>query len=173
MGDRRGTPRWIPLPAKGLLIGLLLFFFGCAVELVKSHNGLYVHEADMPVPGGNVVIRVERRTAHAFLAEYHRALVILDGGKEVGRVPMSKDTGGRGLVRVDRMAPNQIRLVDDSDVYGVDLKAMRVARHSGRAGLSGGELLGSFDETDAPGRQFRFIAVTEQPLPRLRYGHMR
>ncbi|WP_207462614.1 hypothetical protein [Azospirillum sp. SYSU D00513] len=171
-GDRRLFPRWVSSSVASFAIALVFIVLSSsAVVLIESYTGQYGTVAEMRVPGSDLVVGIDERSAHPFLAEYDRAVIVVRDGKEVSRVPMGKDVGGMRAVDVYRVMPDRLRLVDEwDDVFDIDLKTGVVIRATGAALSSGsGALLGSFNETDEPNRQFRFIPITEQPRPPLRY----
>jgi hypothetical protein len=136
------------LLARTSLVAVLMVIGGCASE----------EPASWSIPGATESLAIERFVAHAFLAEYHRDLVLHRGGVELSRIGMTIDTGGYSRANIYPLATNTLLVSDYDCDYVVDITTGVVRVADGR--LPGDEYLGSFDEDSS--RAWRFIPSSER-----------
>ncbi len=99
---------------------------------------------------------------HPFLAEYHRAVVLREGARELRRTPMFDDTGGYSRTNVYRLNDSAYVLVDAEGSFMVEPERRVVRPDDTRPTdvRSRGAFIGAFDVDSSRG--WRFIPARER-----------
>ena len=134
------------------VVGVLAFIAVAAAGCTTEQPAVFTDADSM------TTLSIDRRGAHAFLAEYHRDLVIRHGEVEQARLPMTTDTGGYSRANLYRLSSGGLLVADFQDSYVVDLRA-KTLRADG-AQRREGQFLGSFDEDES--ERWRFIPSSER-----------
>lgn len=114
--------------------------------------------ATFSVPRSSMALTIERKAAHPFLAEYDRALILLDDGIERQRIDLSTDTGGYSRTNVFRKNDNIYLLKDFYGIYEFDLRSQALRKSADRDSV--GAFVGAFD---ADGEKvWRFIPASDR-----------
>ena len=132
---------------QGYVLTMHLRSFGASALLVVFAGCAVYQGAVFEIDGPRRILVVERRPAHTFLAEYHRALVLLVDGPERARAPMAMDSGGYSRANLYRLQDGRLLVTDYDASYSVDTAAWSLNRAATRR--VEGEFLGSFDEDDS------------------------
>ena len=112
-------------------------------------------------PASSVAIRIERKGAHPFLAEYNRVLILERQGKEVARRAMLVDTGGHSRTNIYDLGDSKLLLISVFDAYVIDFGHDQVGELDRKATVVSGNYLGAFDS--GAQQHWRFVPSNEQP----------
>lgn len=117
---------------------------------------------------------IERKAAHAFLAEYDRNAVLIAGGKRVAVRKLGMDTGGYSRANLFSLRPGVFALIEMMGSYEIDPEKRTISELNFYVNPTR-EFVGAFDvdrshiEGSTRG-EWRFIPATErleQPIGEL------
>ena len=89
------------------IIFIISFFIGCETFFIFSPNTNVVEQ--FPLGDSGIVLVVQKKHAHLFLAEYDFKFILKMGGKEFDSVVMG-DSGGMSRIDVLKVGAGQFRL---------------------------------------------------------------
>ena len=114
------------------------------------------------IPETSNEIVLELRTAHLFLAEYDRELVLRIGKREVVRKTVAADSGGYSKMKIYRTSPTTYFLCGELsfDAYTLDAMARTIMSVGFEEDFSETVYVGVFDRDE--NRQWRFISAGER-----------
>jgi hypothetical protein len=125
---------------------------GCTQRTVRSARFV-----DSP---SGVQLEYTLKAAHAYLAEYDRALHVTFDHNHID-FPLEKDTGGYLLMNIHRLPDRRLLLVDGLAHIVIDPQRETVEEVITPANASGAEYVGCFDWPQ--GGVFGFIPAVDRP----------
>jgi len=144
-----------------ILVNALNLGYELGYRLVYG-KASYSTEAVFKIPNYKAEIILQRRTAHLFLGEYERTLVLRLNGKSILRHEAAFDTGGYSRMNIYRISPTEYFLSGafSSDSYILNIERQEINSTEFEAKPAQAKFVGAFDKDND--HYWRFIPANER-----------